>query len=128
MVVKALKEGGLTGRGKRIGSNGPNFAVHNKNRKLDKIGIGYSGDFTNVTWKDIVTYMNYDIFDNDFFVVGNRLFRQNKGIRGIVSAQLAVLFCMGKELNFLSQTKQTQARQQAKYLPPPNACPPPLPF
>ena len=112
-----MKGGGPFGRGNRIGSNLPISAVHTKNIKLDKFGSGYSGDFTNMTWKDIVTYMNYDIFDNDFFVVGNRLFRQNKGIRGIVSAQLAVLFCMGKELNFLSPTKETQTRPQAKYLP-----------
>ena len=119
-VVKALREGGPMGGGKQIGGNGPIFAVHNKNRKLDKIGIGYSGHFTNVTWEDIVTYMNYDIFDNYFFVVGNRLFRQKKGIAigGIISAQSAELFCMGKELHFSSQTQQTQAKQQAKYLPP----------
>ena len=115
-----MKGGGPFGRGKRIGSNVPTFAVHNKNRKLDKIGTGYSGVCTNITWKDIVSYMNYDGFDNDFFVVGNRLFRQKKGIAigGIISAQLAELCCMGKELNFLSQTKETQFRQQAKYLPP----------
>ena len=119
-VIVASREGGPRGRGKRIRKKGPTFAVHNKNRKLDKIGIGYSGDYTNVSWEDIATYMNYDLFDSDFFVVGNHLFRQKKGIAigRIISAQLAELFCMGKELQILSQTKEAQARQQAKYLPP----------
>ena len=54
-----------------------------------------------------------------YFLVGNRFFGQNKGsaIGGIISAQLAELFGICKELYFLSQTKQTQANQQAKYLP-----------
>ena len=110
---------GPYGRGKRIGKNGPTFAIHNKDRKLDKIGIGYSGDFTSITWEDIATYVKYDVFDNDFFVVGNRLYRQKKGIAigGIISAQLAELFCMCKELNFLSQSKETQARQKNIYPP-----------
>ena len=115
-----MKGGGPFGRGNRIGSNLPISAVHTKNIKLDKFGSGYSGDFTNMTWKDIVTYMNYDVFDNNFFVVGNRLFRQKKGIAigGIISAQLAEICCTGKEPNFLSQTKETKFRQQAKYLAP----------
>ena len=63
--------------------------MHNKNKKMDKIGIGYSEDYTNITWDDIQTYIRYDVFDNDFFVVGNRLLRQKKGIAigGIISAQ-----------------------------------------
>ena len=54
-VVKALRDGGPTGRGKRIGRDRPIFAVPGKNRQLDKIGIGYSEDYTNITWKDIET-------------------------------------------------------------------------
>ena len=68
------------GRGKRIGRDGPVFALRNKNRKLDKIGTGYSEGYTNTTWKEIETYIKYVVFNNDFFVVGNRLFRQKKGI------------------------------------------------
>ena len=78
-------KGGPRGRGKRIGSKGPIFAVHNKNRKMDKIGIGYSEDYTNITWKDIQTYIKYDVFDNNFFVIGNPLLCQKKGI-AIISA------------------------------------------
>ena len=119
-VLQALRKVGPRGRGKRIGSKGPIFAVHNKNKKMDKIGIGYSEDYTNITWDDIQTYIRYDVFDNDFFVVGNRLLRQKKGIAigGIISAQLAELFCMAKELKFLSQTVKAQKQQQAKFLPP----------
>ena len=94
--------------------------MHNKNKKMDKIGIGYSEDYTHITWEDIQTYIRYDVFDHNFFVVGNRLWRQKKGIAigGIISAQLAELFCMGKELQFLSQTVEAQKQQQAKFLPP----------
>ena len=86
---------------------------------MDKIGIGYSEDYTHITWEDIQTYIRYDVFDHNFFVVGNRLWRQKKGIAigGIISAQLAELFCMGKELQFLSQTVEAQKQQQAKFLP-----------
>ena len=78
-VVRALKEGGPTGRGKRI------EAVLNKDRKLDKRGMGYSEDTnTNVTWKNIPPYIKCNVFDSDFFVPGNILFRQKKG--GIISA------------------------------------------
>ena len=61
-VVIALREGRPRGRGKRIGRKGPIFAIHNKDRKLDKIGIGHSGDYTNVSWEDIATNMNYNVF------------------------------------------------------------------
>ena len=37
---------------------------------------------------------------------------------GIISAQLAELFSMGKEFKILTQTEEAQKRQQAKFLPP----------
>ena len=79
-VVQALQDGGPTGRGKRIGQERPIFAVHKKNRKLDKIGIGYSDDYTNMTWKDVEAYIKYNYFHSNFFVVGNRFLHQRKGI------------------------------------------------
>ena len=60
------------------------------------------------------------MFDNDLFVVGNRLLHQKKGVAigGIILVQLAELFCMGKELKFMTQTVEAQKQQQAKLLPP----------
>ena len=53
-------------------------------------------DYTNIAWKDIQTYITYDVFGNDFFVVGNRLLRQKKGntIRRIMSTQLHGQTCL----------------------------------
>ena len=94
--------------------------MHNKNTKLDKKGTGYSDDHTNITWKDTESYIKYDAFDNDLFVIENRLLREKKGIAigGITLARLAELSCTGKEVQLLSQTEHAQAKQEAKYLPP----------
>ena len=49
-------------------------------------------------------YLHFDLFENDLFLLGTRVFRQRRGVAigGMLSAQCASLYCMYKEFQWLS--------------------------
>jgi hypothetical protein len=119
LVREALRGGTHGGRRVRVGSRGINFAVHKHNRVLDRVGWGYVDEYVNVSWEEVMAYVRYDLFFNDLFVVGNRIFRQVRGIAigGIISAQAAELFCMHREILWRGRGAGEQQAIRSKYLP-----------
>ena len=75
------------------------FALHKCDRKLDRMGKGSSCHYTNVTFAEVLAFVEYELTCNDIFVAGNRVLRQRRGlaIGGTCSAQLACLYCMYQE-------------------------------
>ena len=75
------------------------FALHQHDGKLDTMGKGSARHFTNVTFAEVLAYVEYELFSNDIFVAGTRVLRQRRGVAigGTCSAQLACLYCMYQE-------------------------------
>ena len=80
------------------------FALHKTFKKLDRIGLSDRSDYYVLTWKQIRTFLDWEILENTVFRWGTNLFYQNKGvpIGGPCSAQLASLYCMSQELVMLN--------------------------
>ena len=68
------------------------FAINRVDRKLDRVGTGYTKYFTNITFQDLLDFVRYDVLYNDIFTVDGRVLRQKRGVAidGTCSAQLAI--------------------------------------
>ena len=102
----------------RVGSNGLLFSIHRRNRKLDRLGRGYTSDFHILSMSDVLAYMNFDVYHNDIFVIGSRVAKQKRGVAigGLCSAQAAQLFCMMRELSF-NTSSGSPAHKLSRRLP-----------
>ena len=58
---------------------------------------------TNLSWAHVSEYLHFDLFQNDLFLLGTRVFRQRRGVAigGVLSAQCASLYSMYKEFQWL---------------------------
>ena len=102
----------------RVGSNGLFFSIHRHNRKLDRLGRGYTSDFHIFSMTDVLAGMNFDVYHNDIFVIGSRVAKQKRGVAigGLCSAQAAQLFCMLRELSFITSSG-SPAHKLSRHLP-----------
>ena len=102
-----------------VGSKGLLFAIHKRNRKLDRLGCGYVTEFHHVTMSDVMAYMNFDVYHNDIFLIGSRVAKQKRGVAigGLCSPQAAQLYCMMREVPF-HQTSGTPTHTMWSRLPP----------
>jgi hypothetical protein len=91
-------------KGVRKGKGGPWFAIHKTNNKLDEMRRAYHEDFENFSWEEIRPFIHWEIFNHDIFTVGSRIMRQTRGmpIGGVMSAQLASIFCMVREHEYFT--------------------------
>ena len=86
-------------RGKR--SKELRFALNRADRKLDRLGIGYTKYFTNIKFSEVLNYCRFEVHENDIFTVGGRVFRQKRGVAigGTCSAQAAIVKLWSSEHN-----------------------------
>lgn len=80
------------------------FSIHKKFRKLDCMGLHSKFDFWIFTWDQVMSFVEWDLKFNTIFRCNDTLYEQVQGIPigGPMSSQLASLFCVACECNFLS--------------------------
>ena len=81
---------------------GPWFGL-GPDRVHDVMRKAYGDMFTNLSWAHVSEYLHFDLFQNDLFLLGTRVFRQRRGVAigGVLSAQCASLYCMYREFQWL---------------------------
>ena len=82
---------------------GPWFGL-GPDRVHDVMRKAYGDMLTNLSWAHVSEYLHFDLFENDLFLLGTRVFRQRRGVAigGVLSAQCASLYCMYNEFQWLS--------------------------
>ena len=122
-VLDALKAiHTLVGEARKVRGNNPQccFALHQHDRKLDRMRKGSARHFTNVTFAEVLAYVEYELFSNDIFVAGTRVQRQRRGVAigGRCSAQLACLYCMYQEHEWYKGGYTSYADRIVAWMPP----------
>jgi hypothetical protein len=124
IVYEALQNYGAEGLGNmtsgrpiRATKKGLWFCIHKTHRAHDRLGKAYGSDFQEVSIEDVWRFVDYDLYHNDAFQVGNRIYRQKRGIAigGVISAQLAELYCILCEYKWLKQPHQEQLKTLSKH-------------
>ena len=102
----------INGKRLRVTQKGLIFSIHNHSKKLDRLGQAYSDEFLSLSESDVMKYVEFDIFTNDFFVVGSAVLRQLRGVAigSVCAAQLADIYCLWRGLQFLQRCKHTLNR------------------
>ena len=59
----------------------------------------YGDRFENLSWDDIASYIRFELFANDVFVLGTRIMQQLLGVAigGVLSSPFATIYCMARE-------------------------------
>ena len=93
------------------------FRIHRENSPLGGIGKGSSEQFWNVSFTELMNFLQYEVCHNDLFVVGDTIYRQTRGVAigGTTSAQLACIYSMVCENRFYSQPWPTQAQTMQRF-------------
>ena len=104
---------------KRVGADGLGFAIHKRHREMDRIGRGDNGSFWNLTFAEVLNYVEWDLHHNSLFVMGNRVWDQIRGVAigGPLSAQLASMFCMVREAKFYERGEEAVRKSVRRFLP-----------
>ena len=91
LIARLLREA----KGLRACNGPPWFGIGDK-RQLDVIRKAYGERAVNIPWQEVQLYVQFDVFHNDCLVLVTRMLRQKRGvpIGGMLSAQLACLYCM----------------------------------
>ena len=82
----------------RMKANGMWFGIHEQ-KHLDVIRKAYGDQYTNIPWHQVEAYLRFELFANDYFVLGSRVMRQLLGVAigGVLSSQFATMYCMARE-------------------------------
>ena len=96
------------------------FRVHHDTPSLDGLGRGASDQFTNVCLEELMEFLEFEVNDDGFFTVGNRVYEQIKGVAigGTCSAQLASLYCIMHEHQFYRRPAHIQQRLISTFFDP----------
>ena len=107
-------------RGKRKVANELRFAICRDDKKLDHIGVGYAKNFDTFTFSEVLAFATYEVQRNDLFVVGDRVFRQVRGVAigGTLSAQLSYLYAIHREHQFFDREWDVVQGDLAQYIVP----------
>ena len=64
-------------------------------------------EFFQITWEQVVKYVEWDLHNNDLFVVNKNVHKQCQGIPigSPLSAQLASIYCIMREMEHLETVK-----------------------
>ena len=71
--------------------SGLKFAIHKRNRKLDRVGPAYCDEFHVLSMEEVTRYILFDVQHNNIFTVGGTFFRQKRAGVGDWGAVLGTI-------------------------------------